>query len=159
VLLTTILDLNRNHVRNHNLVLDRFHEAERILAFSWRTTLSNNILNNSPRLTVPGLYADLAFTLLTYGFALSNLAYAIVQSVGPYERDRAIRKEQRERKDDQINKAFGFLCRASGVFSYIADTLLPEWEVNRAGGLNGFTRPPDLLQEVNSALVKCVVEV
>lgn len=78
----------------------------------------------------------------------------MVQSVGPYERDRAIKKEQRERKDEQINVAFGFLCKASGVFSYIAEKLLPEWEVNRAGGLIGFTRPPDLRQEVNSALVK-----
>ncbi|KAJ3553450.1 hypothetical protein NP233_g12639 [Leucocoprinus birnbaumii] len=122
--------------------------------FSWRTTLSNTVLNNSPRLSVPGLYADLAFTLLTYAFTLSNLGHAIVQSVGPYERDRTIKKEQRERKDEQINVAFGFLCKASGVFSYIAEKLLPEWEVSRAGGLSGFTRPPDLKQEVNSALVK-----
>ncbi|KXN90959.1 pH-response regulator protein palC [Leucoagaricus sp. SymC.cos] len=123
-------------------------------SFSWRTTLSNSILNNSPRLSVPGLYADLAFTLLTYAFTLSNLAHAVVQSVGPYERDRALKKEQRERKDEQINVAFGFLCKASGVFAYIANSLLPEWEVSRAGGLNGFSRPPDLRQEVNSALVK-----
>jgi hypothetical protein len=103
---------------------------------------------------VPGLYADLAFALLTYAFTVSNLAHAVVQSVGPFERDRAITKEQRERKEEQVNVAFGFLCKASGVFSYIAESLLPEWEVNRAGGLNGFTRPPDLKQEVNSALLK-----
>ncbi|KAF9452778.1 hypothetical protein P691DRAFT_803502 [Macrolepiota fuliginosa MF-IS2] len=123
-------------------------------SFSWRTTLSNNILNNSPRLSVPGLYADLAFTLLTYGFTFSNLAHATVQSIGAYERDRTITEAQRKKKDEQLNVALGFLCKAGGVFSYITDTLLPEWEVNRGGGLNGFTRPPDLKQEVNTALVK-----
>ena len=72
-----------------------------------------------------------------------------MQSVGPYERDRTINKEQRERKEESINVAFGFLCKASGVFSYTAETLLP-----KLNGPDGSTRPSDLRQEVVSALVK-----
>lgn len=142
---------------NAYLRLQPFPDLSNIcLAFSWRTTLSNNILNNSPRISVPGLYADFAFSLLTYAFTLSNLAHATVQSIGAYERDRTITKLQRERKDEQLNVAFGLLCKASGVFSYITDTLLPEWEVSRGGGLHGSARPPDLRQEVITALVKYV---
>lgn len=123
-------------------------------AFSWRSTLSNNILNNSPRVEVPGLYADLAFTLLTYAFTLSNLAHATVQSIGAYELDRTITKVQRERKDEQLNVAFGLLCKASGIFSYIADTLLSEWETSGGGGSDAPKLPPDLKQEVLTALSK-----
>ena len=72
-----------------------------------------------------------------------------MQSVGLYERDCTIKKEQRERKEEQLNVAFGFLCKASGVFSYITETLLPKLD-----GPDGSTRPSDLRQEVMSALVK-----
>ncbi|XP_006460727.1 hypothetical protein AGABI2DRAFT_203891 [Agaricus bisporus var. bisporus H97] len=123
-------------------------------SFSWRSTLSNNILNNSPRVEVPGLYADLAFTLLTYAFTLSNLAHATVQSIGAYELDRTITKVQRERKDEQLNVAFGLLCKASGIFSYIADTLLSEWETSGGGGSDASKLPSDLKQEVLTALSK-----
>jgi hypothetical protein len=82
------------------------------------------------------------------------LAHATVQSIGAYEHDRAITKVQRERKDEQLNVAFGFLCKASGVFSYIADTLLSEWEASRKGGSDASKLPLDLKQEVITALSK-----
>ncbi|PPQ95331.1 hypothetical protein CVT26_008176 [Gymnopilus dilepis] len=121
--------------------------------FSWRTTLSANIFHNAPRLDVPGLYADYSFTLLTYGFAMSNLAYSIVTSVGIYEHDRAISDADRKVKDEKLNVAVDFLCRASGIFSYISDTVLPEWETTR-GSPPGFAKPPDVTREVTSALAK-----
>ncbi|KAJ3504423.1 hypothetical protein NLJ89_g7941 [Agrocybe chaxingu] len=121
--------------------------------FSWRTTLTANLFNNSPRLDVPGLHADYSFTLLTYAFALSNLAYSIVVSVGPYEKDRAITDTERVAKEENLNVALNFLCRASGVFTYISDTVLPEWDTHRASPPN-FHRPPDLSREVTSALAK-----
>jgi hypothetical protein len=126
--------------------------------FSWRTTLSANVFKASPRLSLPGCYTDLAFTLLTYAFALSNLAHAIVSGLGQYEHDRAISEQGRKTKDDQLNVAVTFLCRASGIFTYIADTLLPEWESNRGGSPASVSKPPDLSREVNHALAKYVVE-
>ncbi|KAF8895732.1 pH-response regulator protein palC [Gymnopilus junonius] len=121
--------------------------------FSWRTTLSANIFHNSPRLDVPGLYADYSFSLLTYAFALSNLAYSIVTSVGIYEHDRAISDTNRKSKDEKLNVAVDFLCRASGIFTYVSDTVLPEWETAR-GSPPGFAKPPDVTREINSALAK-----
>ncbi|KIM45339.1 hypothetical protein M413DRAFT_66183 [Hebeloma cylindrosporum] len=121
--------------------------------FSWRTTLSASRFNTSPRLDLPGLHADYAFTLLTYGFALSNLAHTIVTSVGIYEHDRAISDVDRKSKDEKLNVAVDFLCRASGIFSFISDTVLPDWETSRASP-PGFHKPPDLTREINHALAK-----
>ncbi|KAH0588743.1 pH-response regulator protein palC [Termitomyces sp. J132] len=122
--------------------------------FSWRTTLSANIFNTSPRLSIPGLQADLVFSLLTYAFALSNLARSTVSSLGRYEFDRAITESERKAKDDQLNIVVDFLCRASGIFSYIADTVIPQWENQIKGGSAGFEHPPELCREVNNALAK-----
>ncbi|KAF8198069.1 hypothetical protein BJ912DRAFT_922770 [Pholiota molesta] len=121
--------------------------------FSWRTTLSANLFNSSPRLDIPGLHADYSFSLLTYAFALSNLAHSIVSSVGIYEHDRAISDTDRKAKDDRLNVAVDFLCRASGIFTFIANTVIPEWETNRTSP-PGFQRPPDVSREINSALAK-----
>ncbi|KAG6891493.1 hypothetical protein C0992_005632 [Termitomyces sp. T32_za158] len=121
---------------------------------SWRTTLSANIFNASPRLSIPGLQADLAFSLLTYAFALSNLARSTVHSLGRYEFDRAVTESERKAKDDQLNIAVDFLCRASGIYSYIAKTVIPLWEDQIKGGPTGFEQPPELYREVNNALAK-----
>ncbi|KAF8971099.1 BRO1-like domain-containing protein [Flammula alnicola] len=121
--------------------------------FSWRTTLTANLFHSSPRLEVPGLHADYSFSLLTYAFALSNLAQSIVTSVGIYEHDRAISDADRKAKDEKLNVAVDFLCRASGIFTFISDTVLPEWETNRTSP-PGFQRPPDLSRETNCALAK-----
>ena len=124
-----------------------------LIAFSWRTTLSAQIFNNSPRIEFPGIYADYSLTLLTYGFALCNLAYSIVSSVGIYEHDRTISDTGRKSKEDQLNVAVDFLCRASGVFTYIGETVLLEWDANRSLPA-GFHKPPDISREVNNALAK-----
>jgi hypothetical protein len=124
--------------------------------FSWRTTLSSNIFNTSTRLSFPGFHADLAFALLTYAFALSNLARHTVLSLGRYEYERAISDFERKVKDEKLNVAVTFLCRASGIYTYIGDTVLSEWEMHRGGGPTGFEKPPELSREVNSALAKCV---
>lgn len=84
-----------------------------------------------------------------------NLAYSIVTSVGIYEHDRAISDADRKAKDEKLNVALDFLCRASGIFTYISNTVIPEWETNRTGP-PGPQRPPDVSREVNSALAKCV---
>ncbi|KAM6502098.1 pH-response regulator protein palC [Amanita muscaria] len=121
------------------------------LVFSWRTTLSANLFNSSPRLSVPTFTADLGFVLLTYGFALSNLARAYVAALETYDRDHTMSEADRKSKDEQLGVAVSFLRRASGIFSYISETVLVKWE---GGGAPGFKKPPDLTKEVTSALSK-----
>ncbi|KAJ7505496.1 BRO1 domain-containing protein [Mycena galericulata] len=120
--------------------------------FSWRTTLSANLFNTSPRLSLPSLHADFAYSLLTYAFALSNLARTKVASLGAYEHDRAISDADRKAKENQLTVAADLLCRASGIFSYISDSVLLDWESTPP--TTAFNKPPDLSREVNSALAK-----
>lgn len=125
-----------------------------IQVFSWRTTLSANLFHNSPRLSLPSLHADLASSLLTYAFAISNLARSTVLSLGTYEAERAISDTERKAKDEKLNFAVTLLCKASGIFTYISDTTLLEWENSRAAGSPSINKPPDLIREVNTALAK-----
>lgn len=87
---------------------------------------------------------------------MANFARAITLSLGSYEHDRAISDTERQSKDKQLNVAVNYLCTASGIFTYIADTVLLEWESNASSSLNGFAKPPELSREVNSALAKRV---
>lgn len=120
--------------------------------FSWRTTLSANIFNSSPRLLLPGLQTDLAFTLITYAFSLCNLGRSIAFSLGRYERDRTISDADRRSKDLQLNVAVGFLCKASGIFTFIGESVLPDWESDAKREL--VEKPPELNCDVNAALAK-----
>lgn len=122
--------------------------------FSWRTTLSSNVFRDSPRMNIPTLHGDLAFSLLTYAFLLSNHARAVVAPLGAYEHDRSISDIERRAKDDKLNFAVSLLCRASGLFAHISERVLVDWEASRDGGAAGFVRPPDLHKDVVTALAK-----
>lgn len=110
-------------------------------------------------MSIPGFQADLAFTLLIYAFSLSNLARSTADSLGQYERDRAISDLERKAKDEQLSVAVDFLCRASGIYTYLADTVLPEWETHIRGAPTAFEKPPDLSREVSNALSKYVANI
>ncbi|KAJ4490854.1 BRO1 domain-containing protein [Lentinula aciculospora] len=120
--------------------------------YSWRTTLSASFLNNSPRLDLRSFHAEHACSLLTYAFALSNLARNIVAGLGLYERDRAISQAERETKEEKLKHATSHLCRASGIFSYLSETVLPGLQTSASTSKSKL--PPDLLPEVNIALAK-----
>ncbi|KIK69262.1 hypothetical protein GYMLUDRAFT_35328 [Collybiopsis luxurians FD-317 M1] len=122
--------------------------------FSWRTTLSANLFNNSPRVSLPSLHAELACCLLNHAFALSNLARTIVASLGAYEHDRAISQTERESKDDKLKHATGHLGRASGIFTYLSETVLPELQQAASTSKSSMKLPPDLSTEVNTALAR-----
>jgi hypothetical protein len=107
-------------------------------------------LNTSPRLDFPGVHADLHFSLLTYGFALCNSAASIVKSLGDYEKQRYLSEADRKASDERLNLAVTFLCRASGVFGYLGDTVLPE--LHRES--TSLSRVPDVSKEVVVALAK-----
>ena len=117
--------------------------------FSWRTTLSSQLFNNSPRVNVPSLYAELAFTLLTYGFALSNLASTTTGALGAYEYEHMPDADRRT-KDERLAFAVKLLCRAAGVFAHIAHAVVPAWDKARPDARK--TRPPDVTADVALAL-------
>ncbi|ETW80971.1 hypothetical protein HETIRDRAFT_385645, partial [Heterobasidion irregulare TC 32-1] len=121
--------------------------------FSWRTTLSAQLFNNSPRINLPSLSTELAFTLLTYGFALSNLARSTVVSLGSYEHERGLSDIERKAKDEKLGFSVNLLCRASGVFAYVGDEVLIDAE-QEEGRMSRVERPPELSKEVCSALSK-----
>lgn len=119
--------------------------------FSWRSTLSESLFNSSPRQSVPSLHADLAFTLLTYAFVLSNLARTTVASLGNYECERSISDADRKAKDEKLNFAVTLLCRAGGVYKHLSEKVLPEWDKSDSSSQG---RPPDVTQQVTNALAK-----
>lgn len=102
------------------------------------------------------IHADIAFTLLTYGFALSNLACATVAALGLYEYDRGITETQRQANDSQINFAVTLLCRASGVFQHISERILPEWQraSSKFSSSSFDNKPIDVNPEITTALSK-----
>ena len=93
------------------------------------------------------------FTLLTYGFALSNLARLNVVALGTYEREGGISDVERKAKDEKLGFAVTLLCKASGLFEHIGTTVLSDAE-QTAGWHSGRSRPPELSKEVASALSK-----
>jgi hypothetical protein len=136
--------------------------TDRCAVFSWRTTLSSTLFNTSPRRSIPSLHADLAFSLLTYAFALANLAHSSVLVLGAYEHERGISDTERKEKDEKLNFAVNLLCRASGIFTHIAENVLVEWD-RLGSGMSSVSistsRPPDLSRDVNNALAKCFTSV
>ncbi|THV03167.1 hypothetical protein K435DRAFT_748119 [Dendrothele bispora CBS 962.96] len=123
--------------------------------FSWRVTLSTNVLSTSPRPSYPSFQVEYAYSLLTYAFTLSNFARAIVFSLGDFENDHTISQSDRESKDAQLKHATTHLTRASSVLSYVSETILPEWEYGaKQSGSLSIKKPPDLSREVIAALSK-----
>jgi len=80
-----------------------------------------------------------------------------VHSLGIYERERAISDAERRAKDEKLQFAVTLLCKAAGIFEYIAKDCIQEWELERervvAAGLT-CPRPPDLTREVVVGLSK-----
>ena len=107
-------------------------------------------------MSLPSLSAELVFTLITYGFALSNLARLNVVSLGSYERERGISDIERKAKDEKLGFAVAHFCKASGLFEHISTVVLPEAE-QTPGWKNVRARPPELSKEVTSALSKCAL--
>lgn len=128
--------------------------SSRLIVFSWRTTLSAHLFNNSPRLSLPTLPSELVFTLLTYGFALFNLARLNVVALGTYERERGISDVERKAKDEKLGFAVTLFCRAGGLFEHVGTTVLSGAE-QIPGLQSGRSRPPELSKEVSMALSKC----
>ncbi|KAF8520481.1 hypothetical protein BU17DRAFT_46560 [Hysterangium stoloniferum] len=126
-----------------------FNAETQTPVFSWRTTLSSNIFQSSPRIPVRGLAAELSFSLLTYAFALSNLARSTVISLGDYEHERHISDADRQSKDAKLNFAVNLLQRASSVYLHVADVVLPQCNM---ANVEASKRVPDMNKDVVTAL-------
>ncbi|KAK0567947.1 hypothetical protein OC844_000037 [Tilletia horrida] len=105
-----------------------------------------------PRIAIRSIHYELASVLLLSATALSNLATSIIAALGTaYERDRSLSDTQRRAKDDKLKTAADLLCRASGIFDYLASSFIPSWE-NAVGRID--PRPPETTQELARALAK-----
>ncbi|CAG8502667.1 2796_t:CDS:2 [Ambispora gerdemannii] len=100
---------------------------------SWRCSLSDSVLKKKPRVICRDIYYELIFTLLTYGFACSDWASSIVQ---------------RQESDTKLKQAADLLCRAAGIFAFIAEQVCPRWNNPPA------SRPPDVLIEMATSISK-----
>lgn len=94
----------------------------------------------------------MTFSILTYGYCLSNLAHCVVISLGDYEYGRATMGPELKAKDERLNFAVTLLCKASGIFEYTAKTVLGRWEQERHTIKRDHANPPELSREVSVGL-------
>ncbi len=60
---------------------------------SWRCTLSDSVLKKKPHVLCKGIYYELIFVLLTYGYAYSDWATSIIG-----------RQSQNDRNDSKLRQ-------------------------------------------------------
>lgn len=113
--------------------------------FPWKSTIAASppgIGIASPALrSLPSFGAELVMSLTTYALALANLAHGTVRDAlsaaagagaGAGERRRITSAADDKRQVDRLAQGADMLCRASGVFEYIALCVLPAWEARIA---------------------------
>ncbi|KAK9761375.1 hypothetical protein K7432_013774 [Basidiobolus ranarum] len=107
-----------------------------ILTYDVRPPMMQNFKNmKKPKVTCQSIYYELAYTLLTYGFVLSNWATYIFQNEVKLNQD-----------ETKLNTAAELLCKASGVFNYISENICPKW--------NSPEKPIDCTREAITALAR-----
>ncbi|KAI5451402.1 hypothetical protein NCC49_001709 [Naganishia albida] len=107
--------------------------------FPWKSTIAASPPGiASPALrSLPSFGAELVMSLTTYALALANLAHGTVRdplsaAAGAGERRRITSAADDKRQVDRLAQGADMLCRASGVFEYIALRVLPAWEARIA---------------------------
>ncbi|KWU41353.1 hypothetical protein RHOSPDRAFT_12399, partial [Rhodotorula sp. JG-1b] len=121
--------------------------------FQWRASLSSVPLRKGSRRRVTLPHAELTATLLAYALCLANQASSLVASLGSYEISKSVSSAAIAVHDETINSAAATLCRASGVLTYLAETVIPRWEA--AVGTEALkSRPVEMTREVATALAK-----
>lgn len=78
----------------------------------------------------------------------------MVVSLEDYERQRYTSEADRKSNDERLNLAVTFLCRASGIFTHLSETVLPE--LLRIPQTFVLPRVPDVSKEVILSLAKYV---
>ena len=130
----------------HNaLLMDDIIKREPLL-MTWRSALAPGV-----KAELHSIHAEMCAMHALYGMALSNEAVAMVDAVGPYELDASLGADERRACDERLKLAADMLCRASGVFGYLADRLVPQWDT-----IDETRRVPELTLEGGQALAKYV---
>ena len=143
--------------------------------FVWKSSLSSQALKkNRIKVALPSLFVDifpfaqlvpysrpiparshyeLTATLLSYAICLANASATLVASLGSYEISSSVSSSAISVHDETVNQAAEMLCRASGVFLYLAETVIPRWEA--AVGIESLrARPVEFTRDAATALSK-----
>lgn len=110
--------------------------------FVWRSAL-----DRGAKCALHGLTAELCAVHTLLGMAYVNEAAAMVDALGLYELDTSVDNVVRRQNDERLKVAADLLCRAAGVFEYVATQLLPRWSAEAP-------RPPELTHDVSVALAR-----
>ncbi|GAA5840304.1 hypothetical protein JCM3766R1_001452 [Sporobolomyces carnicolor] len=122
--------------------------------FVWKSSLSNQALKKGKaKVALPSFHFELAATLLSYGICLANAAAVLVAALGSYEVSSSVSSSAITTHDETVNQAADMLCRASGVFAHLAETVVPRWEA-AVGGDSLRSRPVEFTRDAAIALSK-----
>jgi len=142
--------------------------------FVWKSSLSSQALKkNRIKVALPSLFVflpsfqlisysptipvrshfELTATLLSYAICLANASATLVSSLGSYEISSSVSSSAISVHDETVNQAAEMLCRASGVFLCLAETVIPRWEA--AVGIESLrARPVEFTRDAATALSK-----
>ncbi|GAA5907593.1 uncharacterized protein JCM6883_001828 [Sporobolomyces salmoneus] len=122
--------------------------------FLWKSSLSSQGLKKGrTKVALPSFHFELTATLLSCGICLSNAAAVLVSSLGSYEVSSSVSSAAISTHDETVNQAADMLCRASGVFLHLAETVIPRWEA--AVGIDSLrARPVEFTRDAATALSK-----
>ncbi|RUS18724.1 hypothetical protein BC937DRAFT_88417 [Endogone sp. FLAS-F59071] len=96
-----------------------------------------SVLKQTQRVECKGIYYDLIFTLLTYGYTSSMWASTLLAQVsGGADADK------------QYNKVADLLCMTAGIFAFVAEEVIPKWNSPDKN------RPPKVVRKLPAVLSK-----
>ncbi|CAG8504516.1 9015_t:CDS:10 [Funneliformis caledonium] len=104
---------------------------------SWSCTLSDSVLKKKPRVLCKGIYYELIFVLLTYGYAYADWATSIIERQGPNDKN-----------DLRLRQAADLLRKAGGIFAYIGEEVCPKWDNESV------SKPYDVVMEIPTSMSK-----
>ncbi|CAG8439755.1 528_t:CDS:10 [Funneliformis mosseae] len=104
---------------------------------SWSCTLSDSVLKKKPRVLCKGIYYELIFVLLTYGYAYADWATSIIERQG-----------QNDKNDLRLRQAADLLRKAGGIFAYIGEEVCPKWDSESV------SKPYDVVMEIPTSMSK-----
>ncbi|CAI2166098.1 17868_t:CDS:2 [Funneliformis geosporum] len=103
---------------------------------SWSCTLSDSVLKKKPHVLCKGIYYELIFVLLTYGYAYADWATSIIEN------------DKNDKNDLRLRQAADLLYKAGGIFAYIGEQVCPKWDKKSV------SKPSDVLMEIPTSMSK-----
>lgn len=94
------------------------------LDFPWRSSVNSS----SPTYDLPTFGSELIFVLTTLASSYNNLASSLVPFSSSSKAPPTLTSEQEKRQIENLSAAADNICRAAGVFEYVAEKLIPMWQ-------------------------------